>query len=149
MPTAHVNHPGKGTAILMNLSPQWYNAYRAAGPEAAAKRSVFMTPIHTAGVAPGITLDGGEKAFGAEITYWKQGARTIAFVVSNPEINVSSTGGGNSTGLKTDTISVTLKFAKGVAGARDERTNKELGAGRQFKFDWKMNEALVISFVAL
>ena len=26
----------------MNLSPQWYNAYRAAGAEAAEKRSAFI-----------------------------------------------------------------------------------------------------------
>ena len=83
-----------------------------------------MKPIHAAGIAPHITLEGGDKAFGAEITYFNQGSRTIAFVVSNPEIAVSSTGGGNSTGLKTDTIPVTLKFAKAVVGARDERTNK-------------------------
>ena len=37
-----VNRFGKGTAVLMNLSPQWYNAYRAAGAEAAEKRSAFM-----------------------------------------------------------------------------------------------------------
>ena len=32
---------GKGRAVLMNLSPQWYNAYRVAGAEAAprARRS--------------------------------------------------------------------------------------------------------------
>ncbi len=28
--TVKVNRVGKGTAVLMNLSPQWYNAYRAA-----------------------------------------------------------------------------------------------------------------------
>ena len=45
----------------------------------------------------------------------------------NPEIAVSSTGGGNSVGLKTDTIPVTLAFAGKLAGVRDERTGKDLG----------------------
>ena len=31
MDDGEVNRFGKGTAVLMNLSPQWYNAYRVAG----------------------------------------------------------------------------------------------------------------------
>ena len=31
MPAGNVNHFGRGTAVLMNLSPQWYNAYRVDG----------------------------------------------------------------------------------------------------------------------
>ena len=31
MPTANVRRVGAGTAVLLNLSPQWYNAYRVAG----------------------------------------------------------------------------------------------------------------------
>jgi hypothetical protein len=105
-----------------------------------------MNPIHAAGINRRVTLAAGDKAGSAEITYWTKGSRTIVFVVSNPEISVSSTGGGNSVGLKTDTVPVTLTFANSVAGARDERTGKALPAGKTFKFDWKMNEAIVMSY---
>ena len=67
----------------------------------------------------------------------------------NPEIAVSSTGGGNSVGLKADVLPVTLAFAGKLSGVRDERTGKDLGDGSEFKFDWKMNEAIVLSFDGL
>ena len=146
MPVNHVNQVGKGLAVLMNLSPQWYNAYRTAGVDAAAKRAIFVNPIHATGINRRVTLEGSDKTKNAEITFWTQGTRTILFVVSNPEISVSSTGGGNSVGLKTDTVPITLTFARNVSAVRDERAGKDLPAGKSFKFDWKMNEAVSISF---
>ena len=147
MPVIHTNHFGKGTAVLLNLSPQWYNAYRMAGATAAARRAVFMDPIRAAGVKPWVSLD-GEKAFGREITYWNKGDRTIVFVVFNPETVAALTGTDNPVGLKSETIPVTLRFARPVNDARDERTGKQLGTGNSFRFDWKMDEAIVISFAA-
>ncbi len=147
LPVVKVHRVGKGTAVLMNLSPQWYNAYRAAGPESAAKRSAFIDPVQSAAGQRWVSLrGGGGKEHGYEITYWKKDGRTILFVCMNPEIAVSSTGGGNSVGLKEDTLAVTLAFAGKLAGVRDERTGKDLGGGSEFKFDWKMNEAIVLSF---
>jgi len=147
LPTAQVNRVGKGTAVLMNLSPQWCNAYRVAGPEAAAKRSVFMDHVEKAVGPRWATLQGdAAKTHGYEITYWKNNERTILFVCMNPEITVSSTGGGNSAGLKADQVPVTLAVTGKLSGVRDERTGKELGDGSEFKFDWKMNEAIVLSF---
>ncbi|MDB5334222.1 MAG: hypothetical protein JWP03_5373 [Phycisphaerales bacterium] len=146
-PISSTNHYGKGTAVLMNLSPQWYNAYRVAGAEEAKKRAVFLNPLHAAGVQRWASIVGKNGSeHGVEITYWKQGTRRILFACLNPEIAVSSTGGGNAVGLKTEVLPVTLTFAKDVKDARDERTGKDLGAGREFKFDWKMNEAIVVSF---
>lgn len=145
MGVAHVNRFGKGTAVLMNLSPQWYNAYRSEGAQAAAKRAVFMAPIHAAGVRPWVRLE-GDQTFGAEITYFRKGDRTILFVCLNPELAVSSTGGGNAVRLRTETIPVTLAFDKPIRGVRDERAGKDLGEGKQFRFDWKANEAIVVSF---
>jgi hypothetical protein len=147
LPVVQVNRVGKGKAILMNLSPQWYNAYRADGPESAAKRSAFMDRVEAAAGKRWVSLQGdGGKEFGYEITYWKKEGRTVLFACLNPEIEVSSTGGGNSVGLKVDTIPVKLTFAGKLAAVRDERTGKDLGAGSEFKFDWKMNEAIVLSF---
>jgi hypothetical protein len=146
MPVVKVNRVGKGKAVLMNLSPQWYNAYRAAGPESAAKRTAFINHVQAATGKRWVSLQGGGKEYGYEITYWKNDGRTILFVCMNPEIAVTSTGGGNSVGLKEDKLAVTLAFAGKLNGVRDERTGKGLGSGSEFKFDWKMNEAIVLSF---
>jgi hypothetical protein len=141
------NRVGKGTAVLMNLSPQWYNAHRAAGAEAAEKRATFINHVEAGVGKRWISLKGvEEKAFGHEITYWRKGGRTILFVCMNPEIAVSSTGGGNSVGLKSDALPVTLAFAGKLSGVRDERTGKGLDNAAEFKFDWKMNEAILLSF---
>jgi hypothetical protein len=147
MPTAQVKRVGKGTAVLMNLSPQWYNAHRAAGAKAAGKRATFMKHVEAAADRRWVRLDAdAEVTHGYEITYWTKGGRTILFVCMNPELAVSSTGGGNSVGLKADAVLVTLAFAGKVTGVRDERTGKDLSDGATFKFDWKKSEAIVLSF---
>jgi hypothetical protein len=142
-----VNKFGKGMAVLMNLSPQWYNAYRVAGFAAAAKREVFMKPIHDAGIHRWVEIkNAADKEFGYEVTYWTNGSRTYLFVVMEPEIAVSSVGGGNAVGLKTATVPITLHFAAPIQDVKDERTGQALAVGDEFKFDWKMNEAVVLSF---
>ncbi len=147
MGVGHVHKYGKGTAVLMNLSPQWYNAYRIAGSKAAAKRSVFMKPIEAAGVKPWVRIkDATDGDFGYSITYWTKGGRTIVFLYMNPEISVSEVGGGNAVGLKSDTVPVTLEFAGAIKDVKDERTGKKLADGKQFKFSWTQNEAVVLSF---
>ncbi len=146
MEVGKVNKVGKGTAVLMNLSPQWYNAYRVQGFEAAAKRDVFMKHLSDAGVKRWVELKGaGAKEHGYEITYWQKEGRTIVSVCLNPEISVSSAGGGNSVGLKTDVVPVTLHFATPMSDVKDERTGKALGNGQDFKMDWTMNQAVVVS----
>jgi hypothetical protein len=142
---------GNGTAVLMNLSPQWYNAYRASGFSAARdKRQVFMQHVKDAGAKPWVRIaNADQKTHGYEITYWKDAkasGRTIMFVCYNPELSASSVGGGNSIGLKTDTLPITLQFSAPVKNARDERTGKALGDGKEFKLDWKQDEAVVIVF---
>ncbi|MGH7143879.1 MAG: beta-galactosidase trimerization domain-containing protein [Planctomycetota bacterium] len=143
----HVAKFGQGSAVLMNLSPQWYNAYREAGYEEAKKRDVFMKPVFDAGVKPWVRIDHADgKTFGYEITYWKKGDRTLVFLVTNPEITGGSLGGGNSAGLKTETVNVTLKFNHPITGVRDERADKDLPDGDSFPVTWKMNECVVLSF---
>jgi hypothetical protein len=148
MPTVSSRRHGKGTAVLMNLSPQWYNAYRVAGAAAAkAHRATFIDPVVAAGAKRWVWLDGvDEQQHGNEITYWSKDGRTIVLVVMNPELSVSSTGGGNAVGLKSGAVPVVLHFAAAVGDARDERSGKSLAAGTEFKFDWARNEAIVISF---
>ena len=154
LPVNQTHKYGSGTAVLMNLSPQWYNAYRVAGTAQAAKRDTFMQHLKGAGVTPWVRLKGaGDREHGYEITYWSKQeaghpARTILFVGLNPEISGTDLGGGNSIGLKTATLPITLQFTRDIKGLRDERTGEERGNGREFPFDWKQNEAVVVSFDA-
>jgi hypothetical protein len=145
MGTQVVRRVGKGRAVLMNLSPQWYNAYRVQGQEAARRRDVFVRQL---GAAPVVTVRGGPEAFGHEVTRWRSGERTYAFLTSNPEVGGSETGGGNAVGLKSSRVPVTLEFAGALHDVRDERTGKALPDGTRFDVTWKMNEAVVISFAS-
>ena len=146
MKVAQVNHYGRGTAVLMNLSPQWYNAYRAAGYDAAARRETFMKFVRAAGVNPWVRIkNAGAKEFGYEIAYWSAGRRLLIFLVANPDAKFSATGGGNATSLRTGKITVTLAFDHPVANVKDERTQKALGSGKEIQIDWTMNEAAVLS----
>ncbi|MBV9852736.1 MAG: beta-galactosidase trimerization domain-containing protein [Armatimonadetes bacterium] len=148
MPTANVRRVGRGTATLMNLSPQWYNAYRVAGYEAAQRRETFLRHVTAGGVHRWVEIEGaGEAAFGYEITYFrKPDGRTVLFVCSNPEVVGSEVGGGNAANLKTRTIDITLKFAKPIRSVRDERRGAALDDGTRFQFHWPQNEAVVLSF---
>ncbi|HTH46710.1 MAG TPA: beta-galactosidase trimerization domain-containing protein [Candidatus Limnocylindria bacterium] len=154
LPVNHTHRYGRGTAVLLNLSPQWYNAYRVAGAAPARKRDLFLQPLAAAGVTPWVRLkDTAEREHGYEITYWSKPGpghptRTVLFVGLNPEISGTDVGGGNSVGLKTASIPITLQFDHAVVGLRDERSGKECGDGREFRFDWKQNEAVVVSFDA-
>jgi hypothetical protein len=128
----------------MNLSPQWYNAYRQSSFKDTAKREVFMKHVQA---KPAVRIaDASEKVFGSEFMFWDKGDRRIMFLVQNPAIAVSSLGGGNAIGLKTEKVPVTLEFAEEISGVRDERTGKELPKGKQFQVEWKMNECVVLSY---
>jgi hypothetical protein len=151
MAVGTVNKFGSGTAVLFNLSPQWYNAYRGKSfAEASAKRQVFMAPVKKGlpgGTGRWVQLQGaGDKENGYEITYWSKGPRMILFLCYKPEITAGTAGGGNSVGLKSDKVPVTLAFSGTLHNVKDERAGKSLGDGKQFKFDWKMSEAVVLSF---
>ena len=43
-------------------------------------------------------------------------------------------------------LPITLQFTRDIKGLRDERTGKDRGNGWEFVFDWKQNEAVVVSF---
>ncbi|KKK85962.1 hypothetical protein LCGC14_2768000, partial [marine sediment metagenome] len=121
---------GKGTAVLMNLSPVWYNAHRVNGIKPAAQREVFMKHVKAAGPKRWVRIDkAGEEVFGYEITYWTKGGRTLLFVVTNAERRANMLGGGNSVGLKTAEVAITLKFDGKLRDVRDERAGKNLGSG--------------------
>jgi hypothetical protein len=148
MPVVNVSAHGKGRTVLMNLSPQWYNAWRTSGFGPARKRSVFIDPIHNAGVTPTVKLaEAGEAEHGHEITRWKlTDGRTLLFICLNPEIHGTSQGGGNSIGLKTNSSRIQIQFVHEVRDLRNVRTGEAMGDGRTFTADWKQNEAVVISF---
>lgn len=148
MPVNTVSKYGKGTAIFFNLSPQWYNAYRqSGGMEECKKRSIFMEPIHKAGLKRWVEIENaGNDSFGYEITYWQKDNRTILFLVTNPDSTKTELGGGNSTGLKTNKIDVTLSFVKTLKNIKNERTGESLKDGNKIKINWPQGEAVVLSF---
>ncbi len=147
MGTDHVSQVGRGTAVLMNLSPQWYNAYRVAGADGARRRETFIRHVKAAGVRRWVDLEGaGEAVFGYEITYFrKANGRKVLFLCRNPEVTGSELGGGNAAGLKTGAVKATLKFSLPVRNVRDERTGAPLPNGDLFRFTWRQNEAIVLS----
>ncbi len=113
MGVGHVARYGAGQAVMMNLSPQWYNAYRSQGAEAAQRRSIFMKPVSDAVGQPWAAVVATKgAAFGAELTCWDKAGRRTLFVCQNPEVVGTQTGGGNAAGLKTDRIPITVHFAQ-------------------------------------
>ncbi len=137
---------GKGKAVLLNLSPQWYNAFRARGHKDALRRETFMRHLHASGLERWVEIENaGEAAHGYEITYWKKDGGILLFVCFNPEINAAPTGGGHAARLKNGVLPIRLKFSRPMKDVRDERTGRKLGDGSTFELDWKMNEAVVLS----
>lgn len=147
MATSNVERVGKGTAVLMNLSPQWYNAYRAEGREAVQQREIFLRHVHAAGLARWVEIENaGDAEFGYEITYFRRpNGRTLLFLCANLETVGTELGGGNAAGLKADTRSIALHFKQPQRNVRDERANRDLGNGTRFPLTWTRNEAVVLS----
>ena len=148
MQVDNVNRFGNGVAVMMNLSPQWYNAYRAAGMEEAKKRSVFMRHLNPQ-CKPKVWIENAnEDVFGYEITRFRMpNGRTLLYVCMNPDTTGGELGGGNSEGLKTGKTEITLRFASPVKEARDERSGVALKGGSRISLSWVRNEAVVLSFV--
>ena len=151
VPTMPVNtskQVGKGNAIFLNLSPQWYNAYRQSGGfEESKKRKIFMDGINKAGIKRWVEIENASgSTFCNEIVYWQKDGRTLVFLCTNPDSTKTELGGGNSSGLKTDKVDVTLSFAKPIKKVKNERTGETLSDGQKFKVSWTQNECVVLSF---
>lgn len=156
MPTLNKNAFGKGTAYLMNLSPQWYNAYRVAGQKEALRRDTFLRPLAASRQTRQFQIEtpdkngganGSEDVFGYEITTWrKPDGRTLLFVCHNPETVGTEQGGGNAARLPTGAVDITLRFARPVRNIRDERRSSKPGDGDHVGLTWTRNEAVVVSF---
>ena len=146
LPTGATARVGSGTAVLMNLSPQWYSAYRMAGYGAARRRDTFLKHLHRD--ARWVEIENaGEPTFGYEITYFRRpDGRTVLFVCWNPEIVGTERGGGNVVGLKPGPVDITLKFAAPIRKVRDERLGRALKDGDRFRLAWPRGEAIVLSF---
>ena len=67
-------------------------------------------------------------------------------MIANLAVSGSELGGGNAVGLKSDLLPITLEFSTEIKNAKDERSGKSLGSGKEFKVEWKSNEAFVLSF---
>ncbi|MFH1998439.1 MAG: beta-galactosidase trimerization domain-containing protein, partial [Planctomycetota bacterium] len=149
MDTEYVNAFGKGSAVLMNLSPQMYNAYRERGAGEAKKRETFMKHLHHAGLERWVEVESERgEAFGYTITYWKRDDRIVLFLVFHPEMAEKPAGQGGIKGLKTAKIKIRLKFTSKISQVRNERTRETPPSSDFYEIEWKMNEAIVISFAA-
>ena len=164
MPPLNKNAFGKGMAYLMNLSPQWYNAYRMAGAKEALRRDTFLRPLAASGHTRQYKIEASGKGgsangssnksshesddvFGYEITTWRRpDGRTLLFVCHNPETVGTEQGGGNAARLPTGAADITLHFARPVRNIRDERRSSKLGDGDRIALTWTRNEAVVVSF---
>lgn len=147
MPVDNVNKVGRGVAVLMNLSPQWYNAYRTEGMAAARKRSVFMRHLNPLCKPKAWIENAGEDVFGYEITRFRMpNGRTLLYVCLNPDTTGGELGGGNSVGLKTGEVNITLRFSSPIRDVRDERRGVALKSGERVSLTWARNEAVVLSF---
>jgi hypothetical protein len=147
MDAVHVNEFGAGRAVLMNLSPQMYNAYRVLGPDEAQHRETFMKHVKSAGLKRWVRIENADaRTHGYEITYWKKGGRTILFLCFNPNHAGLAMGKELAKELKNMTVKFRLKFDSPLKNARDERSGTTIPAIDQFEILWKMDEAIVLSF---
>ena len=135
---------GDGEAVLMNLSPQWYNAYRANGIVDAAKRSVFMDQITDVIGRRWVEIENASAdTFGYEITYFTKGDKTILNLVQNPDMLSSVS---TAVDLRGGTVPITLRFLQGVRHLYNEDTGVDLGSGVTFSMDWDRITTITLSF---
>ncbi|HPD15983.1 MAG TPA: beta-galactosidase trimerization domain-containing protein [Planctomycetota bacterium] len=139
---------GKGTAVLVNLSPQRYLQYREEGSASEQHRNVFVQYALSGGAKPWVRVAGpdGARPRNCEATYWSKGGRTYVFVLQNAEVTGSDVGGGGVEGLAAKKHPITVAFPSPVKDAIDERTGKKLGDGASFTLDFNPVEAAFFSF---
>ena len=153
MPTQNKNTVGKGTAYLLNLSPQWYNAYRVAGRKEAVRRDLFLRPLTASGRTRRVEIENGVA------NRWRRQVRLRDHVLAQarwpyPPVRVPQPrnprhGTGRrqcASRLPTDTADITLRFTHPLRNIRDERRDSKLPDGDRFRLAWTRNEAVVLSF---
>jgi len=148
LPTRKVRKQGAGTAVYLNLSPQRYLMYREEKRTTDAHRDAFMKHVREAGVKPWITVTGagGKRPVNCEVVYWRKDGRTLVFVLQNAAVSGTELGGGGVEGLLARKEKITVGFAEAVKDVVNERTDKKLGDGRSFEFDYNAMEAVFFSF---
>ena len=139
---------GKGTAVLVNLSPQRYLQHREEGTATDKHRNVFVQYALQGGAKPWVQVAGpdGTRPRNLEVTYWTKGGRTYLFVLQNAEVSGSDVGGGGVEGLTAKKHRITITFPAPVNDLIDERTGKNLGSGATFTLDFNPVEAAFFSF---
>ncbi len=144
--TRQVQSHGSGKAVLLNLSPQWYNAFRQENRGETSRRKEFLQHVTTAS-SPYIVIEPVSAAPGVEITCFRTpDHRHIAFICMNPETGGSQEGGGNSIGLHRKDLSVTLRLNRQLRNIRNERSGKPIANTSSITLPWNTCEAIVLSF---
>jgi len=141
---------GKGTAVLVNLSPQRYLQYREEGAASDQHRNVFIQYALSGGARPWVRVTGpdGARPRNCEATYWwhPEAKRTYVFVLQNAEVTSSDVGGGGVEGLTAKRHPITIALPAPVRDLTDERTGKKLGEAASFTLDFNPVEAAFFSF---
>ncbi|MBU0755093.1 MAG: beta-galactosidase trimerization domain-containing protein, partial [Planctomycetes bacterium] len=141
------NDFGKGRAVLLNLSPQRYNAYRDRGFPGMERRAPFMNPLRGSGLRPWVRIETSKDTIpDYEITYWKKNDRTLLFVCRNPNSLGMGVMSGIDESMECSRQEVTLVLAEPIKDVRNERTGERLAGGNRFTLTWRTNEAVVLSF---
>ncbi|MBM4031895.1 MAG: beta-galactosidase [Planctomycetes bacterium] len=148
--THTIKRVGKGTAVLVNLSPQRYLQYREEGSASDQHRNVFMQYTLSGGAKPWVRVTGpdGARPRNCEATYWwhPEAKRTYVFVLQNAEVTSSDIGGGGVEGLTSKKHPITITLPAPVKDLTDERTGKKLGDAATFTLDLNPVEAAFFSF---
>jgi hypothetical protein len=147
LPVGAVQRVGCGKAVLLNLSPQRYLQYRAEGTATDAMRDRFVGHVRAGGAEPWLKItSGGRRPARCEATCWHKDGRTLVFVVQNAEVTGSVFGGGGAEGLRSQIVPIQIELPAEVADVVDERSGRQLGAGRRFTFEFNPVEAVLFSF---
>ncbi len=139
---------GKGMACHMNVAVTEYCLVRlndCAGCAAYIKPATDL--LDRAGVKAWVSLSvGGKKPDIAEVVYWEKDGRVIVCVIKNPLRFASEHGATKTEGVSKDTVKLTITFDGEKKNVKDELAGKELGSGKTFTVDWKLDEAAMITF---
>ena len=145
--TNNVKKAGSGSAVYLNLSPQYYLLYRDEKKTDDAQRAVFLKAIADAGIKPWVKITAnGKRPMNAESTYFTKNGRTYVFIVQNATVTSTSLGDTKTEGLGSGKLNLDVEFPQAVKDAIDERTGKKLGDGAKFQLEFNTAEAALLSF---
>ncbi|HYF51201.1 MAG TPA: alpha-amylase family protein [Planctomycetota bacterium] len=136
-----------GKHVYLNLSTAGFLLKRPKGE--GKEWLAFAADLFTkAGVTPRVKVSLDNKpAEQTETIFWKNGDTTTLCVIKNISRNATITSFGSTSGaIGDEKVKLKLVFANPVKNLKNERTGKELGAGKEFDDEFTPWEANVYTF---